>query len=58
MRCGDAIAVCEEAMQLMRWLQVAVGCQREHIERVLDVLENKGIEFIEFGVRLTKRSRR
>ena len=42
----------------MRWLQVAVGCQREHIERVLDVLENKGIEFIEFGVRLTKRSRR
>jgi hypothetical protein len=32
--------------------------RRPFIERVTNVLERKGIEFIEYGVRLTKRPHR
>jgi hypothetical protein len=39
-------------------ISIAHEKQEEHRRRVLDVLEKRGVEFIENGVRLTRRPRR
>jgi hypothetical protein len=39
-------------------MRIADEMREKHHRRVLDVLEKRGVEFIENGVRLTRRPRR